>query len=417
MVTQNPQQQQSRSAAKRISIVMFILLSIGCSYSQDTAAIVGTWVVRFGNGIERVYKIAADGSFSFADAGEAKEGKILTEDGQFVLRLADGRVQRFTKLSETLLKVEAFGSGDSFNRGRAHTVGSGRLETAAPTQPPAIATIPQAPTPTPKSVVDMPAASPLPTVPGSKLPNAAPVVKADDTPTPTSSRTLVLSPGWKTPLQGGTNTIDDLGKLFGSLTTAKTDLTGDDQIQVFQGISYLSPLAEAVASLKITTRLPAKVLIACPGFPKDSFYYYAFDGRFEDGFNRLYIVVDRADQVVSVQLVNESPKSEYSANTRDVGWHAYNFVNARTKALNTLRIEHKVGLWARNRWHAYIGSSRYMPDITQWNQDWTLLRLNSQLLKGEDGRFSKAKCLEDVRWYVPRPIVELILTCVQNPGR
>ena len=128
MVIQTPQQKQSPSAAKRFWFAAVTFLSVVACHGQDFSGIAGNWFIRFGNGVERIYRISPDGAFSFADAGESKEGKIVKENDRFIIRLADNRVQRLTKLSDSTLKIEAFASAEAFAAGRVNTAGMGRLE-------------------------------------------------------------------------------------------------------------------------------------------------------------------------------------------------------------------------------------------------------------------------------------------------
>lgn len=237
--------------------------------------------------------------------------------------------------------------------------------------------------------------------------------------TPAPAKQLILSPSWNTPMQGGSATMDDLAKLFGSVTTANTSQATDDTIQIYPGITYLDPLRSAVAALKLEARPPSKVLVACPGFPKDSFYSYAFDGRFEGSFNRLYIVVDRADQVVGLQFVEEAPRSKSDLH-RDQGWRCYNFVNARTRATDKLIIGHRLSLWTVGKWTEPPLTTDYAPKITKTNTNWKCARVDSILAQLDPKNPTWPNGLatkEVVRWYVPRPVVELILTCVQQRGR
>lgn len=231
---------------------------------------------------------------------------------------------------------------------------------------------------------------------------------------------LQLGKGWDTPLQGGTATMDDLSRLFGSLAKPKVDLSEAKGLPIYEGIMYLMPVRQAIDSLKLSLRLPSKVLIACPGFPRDSFYYYAVDGRFDGHFNRLYLVVDKADQVVSVELVDESPKNTMNLSRREQGWHTYNFVSTRTKATNMLEIDHHVLLSGSGRFESTQSYFDPIPKISRQNENWTLARVDSALVQLDRKYLPRQSDLvvkEQVRWYVPRPIVELILTCVQKGGK
>jgi hypothetical protein len=202
------------------------------------------------------------------------------------------------------------------------------------------------------------------------------------------------------------------------VTTAKVDLTGDGRMNVYQDITYLMPFRAAADSIKLDSRMASKVLIACPGFPRDSFYYYAFDGRFEGGFNRLYLVVDRADQVVCVQLVEEATKAKTDV-WRDLGWHCYDFVNARTKATNRLVIGQKIALSTLNIWNECHDVTKFAPAITKANTNWKVARVDTVLTQ-PDPKYPTSlggmTTKQTTRWYVPRPIVELILSCVQQPA-
>jgi hypothetical protein len=156
------------------------------------------------------------------------------------------------------------------------------------------------------------------------------------------------------------------------------------------------PVEEAFDALRLKMRLPSKVLVACPGLPRDSFYYYAIDGHFEGEFNRLYLVVDRADQVVAVELVDEAPHQRALLRAGvDDGWHTYDFINTRTKAITTLKITQK---------------------LEQHTSD--LIRVDSTLIDIEKQGYSTVNVVKQMtRWYVPQPIVELVLTCVQKSGK
>jgi hypothetical protein len=222
-----------------------------------------------------------------------------------------------------------------------------------------------------------------------------------------SEKQLKLKQGFDTPMQGGTATLDDLQRLFGTVAKPNVDLTGDDETVIYEKITYLMPVREAIASLNLGTRLPSKVLVACPGFPRDSFYYYALDGRFEGHYNRIYLVVDREDQVVSVELVDETPQTPSIYSNNDEGWHTYDFVNARSKAMSTLRIDNKFTYVSKDL-HDRKANSK---------PGWRLGRVESLLLQPDRKQYGRLEAKQQTKWFVPREIVELILTCVKKPSR
>ena len=156
--------------------------------------------------------------------------------------------------------------------------------------------------------------------------------------TPGSSQTLaggiVLDRGWASPLQGGSQTMKDLGELLSPFAKPEANLAPSPGLIIFQGVTYLMPYAEAKAALNLQQKVIAKDKVVCPGLPKDSFFSYAFDGNFEGHFNKLFLVVDKAEQVVAVQLVAEAPKKDQvKAPIHKTEWHTYNFANTKSKAM------------------------------------------------------------------------------------
>src|SRR5438445_11591489 len=79
-------------------------------------------------------------------------------------------------------------------------------------------------------------------------------------------------------------------------------------INVYNGVRYLMDCDQAASVLGVRANIPSRVKLATPGFPRDTMYYVGYDGNFEGHFNRLYLVTDVANKVVSIQLVAEHPK-------------------------------------------------------------------------------------------------------------
>jgi hypothetical protein len=96
------------------------------------------------------------------------------------------------------------------------------------------------------------------------------------------------------------------------------------------------PLKDAVNTLGKAHELEPKTLCSSAAFPQSSFFYYGFDNS-PDEFNRLYLIVDSADQAVGVQLVDETPKGKEWGEKH---WHCYNFVLQEEKAKESLVIKH-----------------------------------------------------------------------------
>lgn len=243
------------------------------------------------------------------------------------------------------------------------------------------------------------------------------------TPTSTAPSGLSLDRGWQTPLQGGSATLHDLGTLLSPFAKPSANLAPSPGLKVFDAVTYLMPLEEAKKVLNLNQRVIPKNKVNCPGFPKDSFFHYAFDGVFEGHFNKLYLVTDKADQVVAVQLVAESPKKDQiDAPYNPTDWHTYNFVLARSKAIRRLWVDHKPFFLEMDRskgkevWNDY--DSKYT--FKQPKGEVNMLRIDSLLMdpgRREGYRDSDWKALEAVRLYLPKPMMELILHCINLSGR
>lgn len=245
----------------------------------------------------------------------------------------------------------------------------------------------------------------------------APTAPAQTHPAPAQQGGLVLDRTWNSPIQGGSATMEDLGVLLSPFAKPSVITSPSPNLEIYEGVTYLMPYEEARKKLSLTPKIISKNRVGCPGFPRDSFSHYAFDGSFEGHFNKLYIVVDRADQVVAIQLVSESPKMD-SINLpyKETSWHTYNFVNSRTKATKRLWIDHKQYFLDRNQWTEYRSTSSKRP-----SSDLSLVRIDSLLfnpdLTASGSRGNNWKALEAVRLYLPRPMMELILQVIQTTGR
>jgi hypothetical protein len=235
---------------------------------------------------------------------------------------------------------------------------------------------------------------------------------------PTPPGTIVLDKGWMTSVQGGSATMEDLGALLSPFAQPIANTDPAPRIKIYQGVTYLMPYAEARDKLKLIQKVVPKNKVVCPGFPRDSFFHYSFSGSFEGHFNQIYLVVDKADQVVAIQLVTEAPKTDLvDAPYKETVWHAYNFVNSRTKASRRLWIDHKPFFQDKQGWREY--SAKYSYGQPKGPVD--VLRIDSLLmnpdLTSSGSRGTNWKALEAVRLYLPKPMMELILFCVRSSNK
>jgi hypothetical protein len=117
-----------------------------------------------------------------------------------------------------------------------------------------------------------------------------------------------------------------------------------------------------------------------------------FNGLFDGHFNRLYLVVDSADQVVSILLVDEAPRAKFDQAQQN-GFHTHNFIENQSKALRSLIVEHCV---TRGKEKTLVVDSRLIAPQENSAAD------NGNTL------------LEESRWFVPLPLVNVVLACAEG---
>ena len=215
--------------------------------------------------------------------------------------------------------------------------------------------------------------------------------------------------------------MKDLGAILSPFAKPSINLSAVPGLEIYEGVTYLMPYEQAKKALNLNQRVVPKNKVNCPGFPKDSFFHYAFDGTFEGHFNKLYIVTDKADQVVAIQFVAESPKRENVEAPNDpTDAHTYNFINYRGKGTKRLWVEHIAYFQdKKGNWRRYRNPSRSSYDQPEGPVD--ILRIDSLLMDPDASssgfRRNNWKPLEAVRLYLPKPMMELILQCVNSPAR
>ena len=239
--------------------------------------------------------------------------------------------------------------------------------------------------------------------------------KTPNTTTPTNSTNtrvnhpegIALDPRWDSALPGDSLTLQDLGAILSKEVKRGRDIAPHPDLKIYGEVTYLMPLERAKEVLGLSKRVNSKNKMASSGFPASSLYHYGFTGQYEGIYNQLYIITDRADQVVSIQLVAEHPHGDIPK-VQYGDWHVYNFVNARHKALSTLQI----GYSAHNKSDILV--------IDSVLRDSGLHTSRSKSVTGRANQTTSHSglCLESVRWYLPTPLAGLILECIgkQTPG-
>ena len=184
------------------------------------------------------------------------------------------------------------------------------------------------------SAAELPdAASEIPPIVPSK-PAAVPST------TPGTQLQVSLQPGYDSRMQGGDISMREMQLLLSSHCSEGVDLSGAGT-KIYNGVTYLMDSEQAATVLGLAHSVPSRVPVAAPGFPKNSTYYIGYDGAFEGHFNRLYLVTDTANKVVAIQLVDEHPKGRWksAAALAAATWSTYNFINARMRASDTVRVQ------------------------------------------------------------------------------
>ncbi len=252
---------------------------------------------------------------------------------------------------------------------------------------PAVAT--PAPTPMPASAPSGSAAAPAP----------APVAG--------NARKISLATNWSSPPQAGAMTRKDLALLFtGQGSTAESG-ANESSIILYGGLPYLTPLDEARKRLNLENTPATKSRVTCPGLPIGSFTAHLFNGVFEGGFNRLILVTDNADQLVSVLALDENSRQRTPNETDATGYHTYNFIQHRVKGTADLVIRHTL---APTKGRVVVVDTMLIdpndavtpPPRTSSTRSTTTRSTGSKT----------GKVLERSRWFVPAPVVSLILRCV-----
>ncbi len=253
-----------------------------------------------------------------------------------------------------------------------------------------------------------------------KPPSATPrPVQPMATPAPaTDSGGIELAREWwtghTTQGSGGyTLTINDLEALLKDYGKPEADTAAHPDVTVYEGpmmdvpgascrVTYLMPLEKAEKALFKSRGLASGSRAVAPGFPS-GLNLNTYDVR-TGIYNRLCVITDSSQErrVVSLQLQSESAASWYPPSPpwkkirRD--WHTYDFVNTRT-----IMGKHDV---IDVRVHDQRAHGRYLVvNCTGGSQPEHI---------PQPGYFRKPAILDESTWYVPEPLVKLILFSISK---
>jgi hypothetical protein len=262
-------------------------------------------------------------------------------------------------------------------------------------------------------VPSAPAVHVAPLVP---MPGPAPAVPSlQPTPPPkvTETRRIALAPNWVSAPQIGDMTRKDLALLFGSqIQSGKSD-EATASILIYPEVPYLTPLAAARRSLHLENTNPGRIKITTPGLPVASLTANNFPGIFPGGYTTLTLVTDNIDQVVSVHLTDANPRVRTADVTTTGGYHTYNFIAQREKSAGQLIIRYEILREGAPAGVVVVDSLLIDPGAPDPNIP---PRTASKSTKtGSAPRQPHTgKVLERSRWYVPKPLVNVILRAAGN---
>jgi hypothetical protein len=235
--------------------------------------------------------------------------------------------------------------------------------------------------------------------PDAALSGTTPIVPTKPAPPPSTSPgtqpQVSLQPGYDSRMQGGDISMRELQLLLSHHCSEGVDLRGAGT-KIFNGVTYLMDSEQAATTLGLAHSVFSRVPVATPGFPKNSMYYIGYDGGFEGHFNRLYLVSDAANKVVAIQLVDEHPKGRWksAASLAAATWSTYNFINARMRASDTIRVQ---AVSKRQGNVVVIETQMY------------------QRVRTRDGRknVDRYEEQENTKLFIPIPFARIILHCAQ----
>lgn len=182
--------------------------------------------------------------------------------------------------------------------------------------------------------------------------------------------------------------IDELGQILKPYAVPENDLAAHPEMTIYSGsspsgggnctITYLMKRDKAVELLLGRAGLSLKLKAVAPGFPP-GLSIYNYDRKFWD-YDHLTLVVDAADQVVTLQFKSDTKAFGYL----DGKWPYFNF---RTLNFINLKVADGVRIQVRGRKDG-----------------------NEPVVVNSDHR----RFNETVTWFVPKPLVRLILFNVQE---
>jgi hypothetical protein len=225
----------------------------------------------------------------------------------------------------------------------------------------------------------------------------APDVCAAPAPMATQTPGIKLDSRWKSIIHpAGTASAMEIGALVSGFASASENLNQAPEVELYRSINYLATMKSIEPQLKqivLKTGIAPKPLNT-PGFPSYSLKIYSFDPKDPkagfDGYDRMHIIADKMDQVVAVELTTEIPSKCHHLPLREKWYRTWDFANNMTKAMSSAAVEHEKSKSAN------------------------LIVIVSSFIKPDDRTHTYPDTpIKESRLFLPVPLAEIILTCVQ----
>jgi len=215
----------------------------------------------------------------------------------------------------------------------------------------------------------------------------------------------VLRKGWDSAMSEGVATMRELKDLLAGFGSPSANMGPAPGLPIYDKVTYLMPLNDAMTVFGLKQLVNAKSGVVCPGFPNESLSSFMFNGKFEDGFDTLYLVTDLANQVVAVEFANVSvQKTKTSTPFMKKEWVTFDFVNSRIKGQTDSRVRH-----GSTRTESTLCIDSVFVNPTQVNSGFREFRNFNNGFSDKD--------MHPTRLYLPRPLAELILYRISKSGK
>jgi len=192
---------------------------------------------------------------------------------------------------------------------------------------------------------------------------------------------MVLDPSWL-PDRLGVDQLFMESLRYYSQRVVDNQKRGEEKAPdiIYGNIRWLMPMDQAIASLGRVSKM-TETKITNQAYPHNSLIIQGLQGRFQDGnstFNLCYLIADKNRQVVSVELVAQTPRGE--------GWDVRVPVEAREPYYDFVNLK-------RNASTGNMVSFQVIP-----------MRPGLKLIKTVLHKRPVGKWTEDVHWYLPAPL-------------